>query len=145
MKKIISILLLIIAITACNKTSNTSNTGSPSSTSNTCSSLGTVQDTIVDSGTKYSMIASSGASNVIAVEFIYNGTCASNLAINSLQAKNGTNCFESSNVTTLTPPSFKAYSFGSFPAWAIDTNTSCVLKVSINSTVYYLRDKKLNK
>jgi len=114
-------------------------------TSNVCSTIGSPQDTILDNGTKYYIIASIGANNLIATEFIYDGICASNLTINYLQAINGTNCFESNNVTTLLPPSYKAYSFGTFPSWAIDTTTVCILKVTINSSIYYLRDSALNK
>lgn len=138
------ILLIILAATSSCKKDSAPATNTQS-TSNACSTNGPLQDTVIDSGTKYFIIASSGANNVIATEFIYNGTCASNLTVDYLQAKNGTNCFESSSVTTLTPPNWKAYSFGSFPAWAIDTTTVCLLKVTINSTAYYLRDNKLNK
>lgn len=116
------------------------------STSNACSTIGTAQDTIVDSGTKYCIVATSGTNNTLAIELVNKtGAYASNLSVSFLQAKNGTNCFESNNVTALVGSQYKPYTFGTFPSWAIDTATICIAKVTINSTVYYLRDIKLNK
>ena len=111
---------------------------------NICSATGVPQDTILHNGTSYYIHALFGPNNSIGTELIYIGTCANNLAIDYLQAIRGTNCFESNQVTTLLPPQYKAYSFGIFPSWAMDTATVCIVKITLDSTIYFLRDPALN-
>ncbi len=142
--KLYILVLILTATWSCKKDSSSTQTNTQI-VNNSCSAIGTPQDTITDSGAKYYMVATSGANNLVNIELINNTTYATNMSINFLQAKNGTNCFESNTITTWIPPQYKDYTFGSFPSWAIDTNTVCILKLTINNNVYYLRDNKLNK
>ena len=146
MKKTLLILLaLIITSISCKKNNKTTD-NNLSTTTHSCSVLGTIQDTIVDNGTKYFINAITGANNSIGIELINkNGGYASNLSVNFLQAQNGSDCAESSNVTAMNGSQYKVFLFGSFPSWAIDTNTTCIAQVIIDSTTYYLGDNKLNK
>jgi hypothetical protein len=139
------IVILLIISNGCKKENSSSS--SSSLTSSACTPSGTISDTVIDNGTKYYIIASTGANDLMAIELVNkSGPYATVIAVNYLQAINGNNCYQSGAVTNLIAPGGgKAYSFGNFPAWVADTNTVSIMKVTINSTAYYMRDRKLNR
>lgn len=139
-------ILLLISLNACQKDTTIVKPKVNTQSNNTCSAIASPQDTVIINGRKYFIIASLGSSNVIAIELINDSAIYPvNLSMEFLQAINTGNCYESSDVTVLTASQYKTYSFGSFPSWANDTNTTCIIKLQANSNSYYLRDTKLNK
>lgn len=141
----IFLLLLITLIFSCTKDEAlNSGVNSNSSFSNSCTQNGTINDSVIHNATTFKIVGSSGSNNSILLEV---GGASSNVVITTyyLQASKNGDCFESTNSTMFIAPQYKAHLFTGFPSWANDTNTVLIAKIKIDSTVYFLRDLKLNK
>jgi hypothetical protein len=141
----LTIITASLSIFSCKKETN--NKPDPATDpANNCSTIGFVQDTVVDNGTIYYIVSTLELNNGIGIELASNSNSSpANLTFNFLQTKNGNNCFEGNKVNYLvSDPNVKGV-FDSFPSWVIDTNTVSIVKLTMNSNVYYLRDNKFNK
>jgi hypothetical protein len=138
--KLFSSIAILSLLSLCYSCSKSSSTGSPP--------VIVVQDTVTDNGGKFCIVAGmSKGSGTLLIELVQSsGTGNGSYSADFVQASNGSNCYQANLVKTyLAPSQMPAYDFGPYPAWANDTNTVCVAKITINSHVYYMRDKKLNK
>jgi hypothetical protein len=148
--KLFSSIAILSLLSLCYSCSKSSSTGSPPVIvkTNICGVTGLVQDTVTDNGGKFCIVAGmSKGSGTLLIELVQSsGTGSGSYSADFVQASNGSNCYQANLVKTyLAPSQMPAYDFGPYPAWANDTNTVCVAKITINSHVYYMRDRKLNK
>ena len=146
MKYPILAVAILCALASCKKGSTAANSNAANA-SNACGATGTPQDTVVDNGSKYYIVAGCSSNNTSVVELIKTaGPGASSYGAGFVQVSKGSNCYRSSLVNTyLAPSQMPAYSFGIVPAWANDTNAVAVCKISIGPNAYYFRDPKINK
>jgi len=134
----------LLLLTSCNNEEDIAPTQNRFSATPPCALIVT-QDTITNNSVDYTIIASSGINNSIAIEFINTtGAFSSNYSMEFIQVLNNNSCSQNSISTELVPIDGKAFNFENMPSWSIDTNTVVKAHIKLDGTSYYLADLQLN-
>jgi hypothetical protein len=140
---VLSFIVFSFTSYGCSKDEETVNTGSVARLQ--CTPVIT-QDTITHNSIKYIMVANSGVNNSIGIEVVnLSGVFASSYSMEFLQVNNGSNCYQDTISTELTPIMGKFFKFDNMPSWSIDTNTISKVHVKLDGTSYYLEDLYLDQ